>query len=293
MERDAIEKTGDGPGIGTVPIAPRDDARRWRRWTTVAALPCALAASFRFGWRVSAMVAVACAVAAACELGVDALRRRRSPKAGDGSRIGTVPMAFLPTGLLFALLLPPATPLWMVAVGAAFAVLVGQEIFGGTDRQVVSPPLVGLSFLMLSYPATMVSAYADVAATSLDRVGLVAVLAGGALLLAMRAIDWRIVFGALAAFFLAGIGAPLGMTKLICPTMLFVTFFLATDPVTCPSGALGRLLFGVIVGAGAMLLRRFTSMPDDAGVAVLAANLLVPFVNRIGKPREARNDADA
>ena len=50
---------------------------------------------------------------------------------------------FLVTGLIFPLVLPPTTPLWVVAVGVMFGVLFGKEMFGGTGRNIFNPALVG------------------------------------------------------------------------------------------------------------------------------------------------------
>jgi Na(+)-translocating NADH:ubiquinone oxidoreductase B subunit len=64
---------------------------------------------------------------------------------------------FLVTGFLFPLIVPPGLPLWMVAVGVAFGVLVGKEVFGGTGRNLFNPALVGRVFLALGYPQAMTS----------------------------------------------------------------------------------------------------------------------------------------
>ena len=60
---------------------------------------------------------------------------------------------FLVTGMLFPLILPPTLSLWMVAVGVAFGVFVGKELFGGTGRNIFNPAIVGCCFLALAYPA--------------------------------------------------------------------------------------------------------------------------------------------
>ncbi len=60
---------------------------------------------------------------------------------------------FLVTGILFALILPPSIPLWQVAVGISFGVVIGKEIFGGTGMNVLNPALVGRAFLFFAYPA--------------------------------------------------------------------------------------------------------------------------------------------
>ncbi|MEZ6134939.1 MAG: NADH:ubiquinone reductase (Na(+)-transporting) subunit B [Pirellulaceae bacterium] len=54
---------------------------------------------------------------------------------------------FLVTGLLFPLTLPPDIPLWQVAIGIIFGVVIGKEIFGGTGRNFLNPALTARAFL--------------------------------------------------------------------------------------------------------------------------------------------------
>ena len=60
---------------------------------------------------------------------------------------------FLVTGSLFPLILPPTIPLWQVALGIMFGVLIGKEVFGGTGMNVLNPALVARAFLFFAYPA--------------------------------------------------------------------------------------------------------------------------------------------
>lgn len=62
---------------------------------------------------------------------------------------------FLVTGLLFPLTLPATIPLWQVAVGISFGVVIGKEVFGGTGRNFLNPALTGRAFLYFSYPLSM------------------------------------------------------------------------------------------------------------------------------------------
>ena len=62
---------------------------------------------------------------------------------------------FFVTGLLFPLTLPPTIPLWQVAIGISFGVVIGKEIFGGTGRNILNPALTGRAFLFFAYPANM------------------------------------------------------------------------------------------------------------------------------------------
>ncbi|MBP8130971.1 MAG: NADH:ubiquinone reductase (Na(+)-transporting) subunit B [Candidatus Hydrogenedentes bacterium] len=60
---------------------------------------------------------------------------------------------FLVTSLLFPLVLPPTIPLWQVAVGITFGVVIGKEIFGGVGMNLLNPALTARAFLYFAYPA--------------------------------------------------------------------------------------------------------------------------------------------
>jgi len=59
------------------------------------------------------------------------------------------------TGFLFALVLPPSSPYWMVVVGAVSAIFLGKIIFGGIGSNPFNPALVGRAVLMVSWPTFM------------------------------------------------------------------------------------------------------------------------------------------
>jgi len=60
---------------------------------------------------------------------------------------------FFVTSILFALTLPASIPLWQVALGISFGVIVGKEVFGGTGKNFLNPALTGRAFLYFAYPA--------------------------------------------------------------------------------------------------------------------------------------------
>jgi len=72
---------------------------------------------------------------------------------GKSTTIGDWSVAI--TGLLYGLTLPPDLPLWMVAVGAIFAVAVGKFMFGGLGYNAFNPALVGRAFLQAAFPQAM------------------------------------------------------------------------------------------------------------------------------------------
>jgi Na+-transporting NADH:ubiquinone oxidoreductase subunit B len=138
---------------------------------------------------------------------------------------------FFVTSVLFALTLPPTIPLWQVALGISFGVVIGKEVFGGTGKNFLNPALVGRAFLFFAYPADMsgdmvwtaVDGYAGATALSVAAasgmeqvaasglswwqafVGLeqgsmgetsaLAIFIGGAFLLLSKIASWRIVAG--------------------------------------------------------------------------------------------------
>ncbi len=119
------------------------DVKRYMSMVILALLPCFMASLYFFGWRVLLMVMVSYIAGGMVEVTFAVVRKEE------------INEGFLVTGFIFPLILPPGLPLWMVAVGIVFGVLVGKEVFGGTGRNLFNPALVGRCFLALGYPAAM------------------------------------------------------------------------------------------------------------------------------------------
>ena len=62
---------------------------------------------------------------------------------------------FFVTSMLYSLILPASIPLWQVAIGIVFGVVVGKEVFGGTGKNILNPALVARAFLYFAYPAQL------------------------------------------------------------------------------------------------------------------------------------------
>ena len=75
--------------------------------------------------------------------------------AGGQIRKEEVQEGFLVTGMLIPLIVPIDTPLWMVAVATAFAVIFAKEVFGGTGMNIFNVALVTRAFLFFAYPQSM------------------------------------------------------------------------------------------------------------------------------------------
>jgi electron transport complex protein RnfD len=124
-------------------------------------------------------------------------------------------------------------------------------------------------------------------------------LVGGTALAALGVIDWRIPATVLATIsILAGVSydggssSSLGSPLFHCfsgGTMLGA-FFVATDPVTCPTSVRGRVYFAVLIGAALFVIRTQSTYPDGIAFAVLLANAAAPLIDQVTAPRQ-RQDA--
>lgn len=62
---------------------------------------------------------------------------------------------FLVTGVLYALILPPTIPYWMVAFGVSAGVVIGKELFGGSGMNILNPAMTCRAFLFFTFPGKM------------------------------------------------------------------------------------------------------------------------------------------
>ncbi len=113
---------------------------------TLALVPVILAAVWFFG--IGVLLIVIAAVAGA--VGTEWLFPPSRPR-GASLRDGSA----LLTGILLALTLPPALPLWMACVGGAVGVGLGKLVFGGLGQNLFNPALVGRAFLQAAFPTAM------------------------------------------------------------------------------------------------------------------------------------------
>jgi electron transport complex protein RnfD len=250
------------------------------------------------------------------------------------------------TGLLLALIVPPATPLWMTALGAVFAVVVAKEFFGGLGANVFNPALIGRAFLLMSFPAALttwhfpqggfvteftaemgnpalvegvtgvtpmniiksgsdaagigkVFAAANLSASddywstiktlfignhagSIGESSILLILAALIFLLVTKTIDWRAPVGMIAAGALASWA--LGMDPLVSVLgggLMFGGVFMATDYVSAPITAKGKLIFGIGAGLITILIRKWGIYPEGVTYGILVMNGVTPFLNKL------------
>ena len=102
---------------------------------------------------------------------------------------------FFVTSVLFALTLPATIPLWQVALGITFGVVIAKEIFGGTGRNFLNPALSGRAFLYFAYPAQISGDAIWTAADGYSGATMLSQAASGTLDYAMNAQWWDAFYG--------------------------------------------------------------------------------------------------
>ena len=115
----------------------------------IALIPALLVSFTYFG--LGSVVVCLCSVAACMffEWAITKYMLKVQPSLTDGSAILT--------GLLLGMNLPSNFPIWMIILGALFAIGVGKMSFGGLGQNPFNPALVGRCFLLVSFPAAMTS----------------------------------------------------------------------------------------------------------------------------------------
>lgn len=290
----------------TVSLSPhvraQSSTRRIMLDVLIALIPAVVFAVYWFGF--SVLVTILLSMAAA--IGSEALMQkalRRPITVDDGSAAVT--------GLLLALTLPAGVPWYVPVLGAAFAIVIAKQVFGGLGDNFVNPALAGRAFLLASFPVAMTTfpAVADAVSSatplssefagtvdyaqaflgriggSIGEVSKLALLAGAAYLLVRRVIDWRVpvsYLGTLAVLNLA-FGEPVLDSVLLGGTVLGA-FFMATDYVTSPISHRGQLIFGVGCGLITVFIRYFGSYSEGVCYAILTMNLAVWILDKAIRP---------
>ena len=266
----------------------------------IALLPATIAGCVIFGLRALLVVALTVASAVGFEALFNLITKKKQT-VGDLSAIVT--------GLLLALNLPANVPLWQCVVGALFAIVVVKCLFGGLGCNIVNPAITARVFMLVAFGSmtkaalpTIVDTVAGATplaseqATSLTDLLLglhggaigetcaVALLVGFIYLLVRRVISWHLpvvfigtVF--VASFFLEGMDATAALSAILSGGLLIGAIFMATDYVTSPATAWGKVLFGLGAGAITVLIRYYGVYPEGVSFAILLMNIVAPFID--------------
>ncbi len=253
---------------------------------------------------------------------------------------------FLVSGILIPMIVPVDTPLWMIAVATAFAVIFAKEVFGGTGYNIFNVALVTRAFLFFAYPAAMsgdqvfvrtsdtfglgagqvvdgfsgATPLGQIAIAGKEMIGnfhvvdvlgnqistwnyfvglipgsigetsVIAILIGAVILLVTGIASWKTMFsvfigGAAMTAIFNMIGTTVAMTvspvdHLFLGGFAFGAVFMATDPVTSARTETGKYIYGLLVGAMAIIIRVLNpGYPEGMMLAILLMNVFAPLID--------------
>lgn len=226
---------------------------------------------------------------------------------------------FLVSGLLIPMIMPVEAPLWMIALSTAFAVIIGKEIFGGTGMNIWNPALLARAFFFFSYPSMISGDKVWIASDTADAISQATplaqmalgqplsyssadmfwgfipgsigetstfcVLIGAAILLLTNVASWRIMLSVFVGGLLMGwafqplVGVP-AYDQLLMGGFAFGAVFMATDPVTSSQTNTGKYIYGLLIGAIAVIIRCINpGYPEGMMLAILLMNTFAPLID--------------
>jgi Na+-transporting NADH:ubiquinone oxidoreductase subunit B len=310
----APELTGNAP-FGRDPL----DVKRTMSLVILALLPPFLASVYFFGWRVLLLLLVSYAAGGTVEVLFAVIRREEINEGflvtgfifplilppglplwiaavgiifgvlvGKEVFGGTGRNLFNPAlvGRVFLALGYPAvmTSAWIAPGTGPWGRLLAPFGPGAADAVTAATPLVLAKSGELAAPLDL---FIGRTLGSAGETSAAAILAGGVFLVLTGIANWRTIVSILLSFaglaavlrgLLPGQIAPLWF-QLMSGSLLFGTFFMATDPVSGPVTLRGRYIYGVIIGCGIILIRSFSAYVEGVMFAILLGNICAPLID--------------
>ena len=279
----------------------------------LALIPTTIVGAVFFGWYAGLVIAVAIAAAVFSEWIFNKIMKK--PNTLDD-------LSAVLTGLLIGLNMPPDIPLWMVAIGSAFAIIIVKQMFGGLGQNFMNPALGARCFMLVAWTGAMTSFRLPFDAVSsatplaimkdgvegtlpslancliglkggtIGEVSAIALMIGFAYLLIRKVVSIRIPAAYIISFaamtFLFGKQAfdfEYLAYQLLTGGLLLGAFFMATDYVTTPATPKGMIIFGIGCGVLTFLIRRFGGYPEGVSFSILLMNVAAPLIERYTVPR--------
>lgn len=298
---------------GTPHVRSKESIQSIMRDVIIALVPATAAGIYYFG--ISALILIIAAIASSVIF--EALCQKIMKKPVTVSDLSAVV-----TGLLLAMNLPAAAPVWVAVVGSAFAIIFGKQLFGGLGQNFINPALAGRAFLLASYPtemttwsvpnglevadaATYATPLAQLKAGHLDAslgelllgqcggtIGetcAIALIIGGVYLLYKHVISWKIpvIYIATVAILFGVIGRHgmrMPLQEIMAGGVMLGGIFMATDYASSPVTPKGQIIFAVGAGLITYLIRTFGGYPEGVSYSILIMNCCVPLIERFTEP---------
>ena len=257
----------------------------------IALAPATIAAIVFFGLKAAVIIAVCVGTALISEFVFNMLTKKEQT-IGD--------LTAVVTGLLLALNLSTNVTIWQCLVGSVFAIVIVKCAFGGLGYNIVNPAVAAVVMLLIAFPEIQRSA-ADELPSILDmvvnnRAGAIGeacvatLILGGIYLIIRRVISWHIPALYLAAAFLLSFAFSGEITSALYHTvsgsLVLGAIFMATDPVTSPKKAIGKIIFALCAALITALISFYGKYQEAAVFAILLMNIICPYIDAIGAKKE-------
>ena len=268
----------------------------------IALLPTTIAGCIIFGLASLGVIAVCIAACVLCEFLFNLIVKKDQT---------VKDLSAVVTGLLLALNLPANIPLWQAAVGSAFAIIIVKCIFGGIGKNLVNPAITARVFMLISFGTMAVAAFpkadtvssatplVDMAAGktpklidlllgnhggAIGEVCAIALIIGGVYLIVRKVITWHVPvafigFTFIFSFLFGGFDAYTALLQVLSGGLLIGAIFMATDYVTSPSTAWGKIIFGAGAAFLTVVIRFWANYPEGVSFAILLMNILCPYID--------------
>jgi len=264
----------------------------------IALLPAAAASIWIFGFQALIVMLTCVATCVLAELAFQVAMKQT---------VTVLDLSAAVTGLILSFNLPVSIPLWMAVVGSLFAIIVVKQLFGGIGKNFANPAITARVMMLIAFSgemtkwvvpgsklSTMATPLAKLAqGTETDVVKLllgqhggslgetcaVALLLGFAYLLFRKVITWHIPVAFMGTVVV--LTALLGQNPiqhLLSGGLLLGAIFMATDYVTSPPTAKGRIIFGIGCGLITVVIRVFGNYPEGVSYAILLMNIVNPHI---------------
>lgn len=276
----------------------------------IALMPAALAGAVLFGMDAAILCMVCVASCMLFEFLFTKLCHRPTT-VGDFSAVVT--------GLLLAMNVPADLPIWQAVVGSFIAIVIVKCLFGGIGCNFANPAITARVIMLIAFTGTMTSAVAPnaikgsvdlatyatplsvlpsgelpeasllemflgVRGGALGETSAAALLLGFVYLLVRKVITWHTPVFFIGGVFVLAFAITGDVTTALYYTLSGGTFigaiFMATDYVTSPSTAKGKIIFGLGCAVITTLIRFYGSYPEGVSFSILLMNILNPYIDK-------------
>ncbi len=276
----------------------------------IALLPALVASIFYFGYNSLILLIASVASAVITEFACQKFMKKA---------ITVSDLSAVVTGILLAFNLPASAPWWIAVIGAAFAIAIVKQIFGGIGFNFLNPALAGRAFLVASWSPHMTGGFIDPvtdvvsSATplamlkagsgqlpsvwnmflgnipgSIGETSAILIILGGLYLIYRGTIKWIIpVFyiGTVAVLALFIDGSAMVPYHLFGGGLMLGAIFMATDFATSPITDKGKIIYAVGAGLLTMFIRKVGGYPEGVSYSILLMNIVTPLLNKYIVPK--------